>query len=42
MIAAAWIGEIISAIIGTETDPSPPATPPFEMPTIRIAGTATA
>ena len=29
MMAAAWIGEITMAIIGTETDPNPPATPPW-------------
>ena len=40
--AAAWIGEMTSAISGTETKPTPPPKPPFEMPAVNTAGTAAA
>ena len=40
-MAAAWTGEITSAISGTETTPRPPPNPPLAMPKINTAGTAT-
>ena len=40
-IAAACTGEMTRAINGTAATPRPPPNPPFEMPNIRTAGTAT-
>ena len=41
-IAAACTGDIVSAINGTPTKPTPPAKPPFDSPTRMTAGMATA
>ena len=40
MIAAAWAGEMTSAIMGTAMPPMPLPKPPFEIPVRMIAGMA--
>ena len=42
MIAAACVGGMASAIIGTDTPPMPPPRPPLDIPVRMSAGIASA